>query len=155
MKASNWMFFLFGSLFLEHADVFYFCHRSKIWKAIRYYYYYCPIKHLTHWFLHKAFRSPTPPYWDWSRDCDMSRSTTKPTKWHVPSAKTQNSLGSRPVWSVFAVRLKTHWVFSYTLNAQRRLWAVWANAQAHLSLRRAHMSFCWFCRAPANYLYHY
>ena len=35
----------------------------------------------------------------------MSRIVTKPTKWHVRPAKTQISLGIRPVWSVFAVRL--------------------------------------------------
>ena len=29
----------------------------------------------------------------------MSRSTTKPTKWHLSAAKTQISLGIRPVWS--------------------------------------------------------
>ena len=34
----------------------------------------------------------------------LSRLTTKPTKWHVRPAKTQISLGIRPVWSVFAVR---------------------------------------------------
>ena len=36
----------------------------------------------------------------------MSRLTTKPTKWHVRPAKTQISLCIRPVWSVFAVRMK-------------------------------------------------
>ena len=34
----------------------------------------------------------------------MSRDMTKPTKWLHP-AKTQISLGIRPVWSIFAVRL--------------------------------------------------
>ena len=38
--------------------------------------------------------------------CDLSRLMTKPTKWHVRLAKIQISLGIRPVWSVFAVRLK-------------------------------------------------
>ena len=33
----------------------------------------------------------------------LSRLMTKPTKWHVRQAKTQISLGIRPVWSVFAV----------------------------------------------------
>ena len=31
--------------------------------------------------------------------CQMSRSTTKPTKWHVRIVKTLISLGIRPVWS--------------------------------------------------------
>ena len=37
--------------------------------------------------------------------------------------------------SVFAVRMKKHWVLSYPLSAQRRLWSVLADAQADLSLR--------------------
>ena len=34
-------------------------------------------------------------------------------------AKTQISLGIRPVWSVFAVRMNEVWVLSYPLSAQR------------------------------------
>ena len=56
----------------------------------------------------------------------------------VRPAKTQISLGIRPVWSVFAVRMKKAWVLSYPLSAQRRLWSDWADAQADLSLRWAH-----------------
>ena len=41
----------------------------------------------------------------------------------VSPAKTQISLGIRPVWSVFAIRMKKHWVLSYPLSAQRRLWS--------------------------------
>ena len=51
----------------------------------------------------------------------MSLLTTKPTKWPVRPAKAQISLGIRPVWSVFTVRLKKAWVLSYLLNAWRRL----------------------------------
>ena len=40
-----------------------------------------------------------------ARFLEMSRSTTKLTKWPVRPAKTHVSLGTRPVWSVFAVRL--------------------------------------------------
>ena len=29
--------------------------------------------------------------------------------------------------------------------AQRRFWSDWADAKADLSLRWAHMPFCWFC----------
>ena len=50
---------------------------------------------------------------------------TKPTKWPVHSPKTQISLSTRPVWSVFAVRMKKPWVFSYPLSAQQRLWSDW------------------------------
>ena len=40
----------------------------------------------------------------------------------VRPAKTQLSLGIRPV---FAVRMKKAWVLSYPLSAQRRLWSDW------------------------------
>ena len=62
----------------------------------------------------------------------------------VRPAKTQTILGIRPVWSVFAVRMKKTWVLSYPLSAQRRLWSDWTNAQADLSLRWAHTHFVAF-----------
>ena len=46
---------------------------------------------------------------------------------------------------VFAVRLKKVCVLCYPLSAQRRLWSDWVDTQADLSLRWAHMPFCWFC----------
>ena len=50
--------------------------------------------------------------------------------------------GHRPsLIRVFAVRMKTAWVLSCPLNAQRRLWSDWAEAQADLSLRWAHTHF--------------
>ena len=73
----------------------------------------------------------------------------KTNKVTVRSAKTQISLGIRPVWSVFACRIKKPWVLSYPLSAQRRLWSDWADAQADLSLRWAHMPLCWFCHEAA------
>ena len=52
---------------------------------------------------------------------------------------------------VFAVRMNKPWAWSYPLSAQRRLWSDWSSAaQADLSLRWAHMSFCWFCHAVAQ-----
>ena len=33
----------------------------------------------------------------------MSQRKTKPTEWHVRQAKTQISLGIRPVWSEFSL----------------------------------------------------
>ena len=69
---------------------------------------------------------------------------TKPTKWFVRPAKTQISLGIRPIWSVFAVRTKKVWFLSYPLSAQRRLWSDWAGAQAYPSLRWAHSHFLGF-----------
>ena len=53
---------------------------------------------------------------------------------------------------VFTVRMKKAWVLSYPLSAQRRLWSDWADAQADLSLRWAHMPFCWFCHEVAHML---
>ena len=35
-------------------------------------------------------------------------------------------------------------------TAQRRLWSDWADAYADLSLRWAHMPFCWFCHEAAQ-----
>ena len=64
---------------------------------------------------------------------------TKPTKWHVPPAKTRISLGIHPVWSESS--LKKHWALNYLLSTQWRLWSDWADA---------HMSVCWFCRAAAQ-----
>ena len=74
----------------------------------------------------------------------LSHSTTKQTKWPVCPAKTQISLGIRPVWPtslirVFAVRMKTPWVLSYSLSAKRRRWSDWPDFQADLSLRWAHV----------------
>ena len=59
----------------------------------------------------------------------MIRRMTKPTKWSLRPAKAQISLGIRPVWSVFAVRMKKQWVLSYPLSALRRLWSDCADAQ--------------------------
>ena len=61
---------------------------------------------------------------------------TKPTKWHVRQAKTQFSLGIRPVRHppslirVFAaVHMKKHWALNYLLSAKWRLWSDWADAR--------------------------
>ena len=54
---------------------------------------------------------------------------------------------------VFAVRMKKAWVLSYPLSAQRRLWSDWADTQADLSLRWAHMPFCWFCHEAAHIIF--
>ena len=50
---------------------------------------------------------------------------------------------------IFAVCMKKAWVLSYPMSTQRRLWSDWADAQADLSLRWAHMLFCWFCHEAA------
>ena len=74
---------------------------------------------------------------------------TKPTKWHVRPAKTQISLGIRPVWSESSLSawrklgsLATHWAHS-------KDWSDWAEAQADLSSLGTHL-FCWFCHVVAQ-----
>ena len=66
------------------------------------------------------------------------------------SAKTQIILGIRPLWSVFAVRMKKPWVLSYTLSSHRRLWSDCADAQADLSLRWPHTHFVGFVMSQLN-----
>ena len=53
---------------------------------------------------------------------------------------------------VFNVCMKKAWVLSYPLSTQQRLWSDWADAQADLRLRWAHMPFCWFCDEAAHFL---
>ena len=68
----------------------------------------------------------------------------KTNKWHVRPAKTQISLGIRPVWSESSLSarrklesLATHWAHSED-------WSDWVDAQADLSLRWAHSHFVGF-----------
>ena len=49
----------------------------------------------------------------------------------VRPAKTQISLGIRPVWSVFAGRMTKAWVFSYPLSARWRLIRLGGWAHSH------------------------
>ena len=51
---------------------------------------------------------------------------------------------------VFAVCMKKHWVFSYTLSAQQKLWSDWADAQAAIESSLGTHSFCWFCHVAAQ-----
>ena len=62
--------------------------------------------------------------------------------WHPPSLS-----------RVFAVRIRKAGVLSYPVSAQRRLRSAWAYAQADLSLRWAHMLFCWYCHVLAQISY--
>ena len=50
-----------------------------------------------------------------------------------------------------SLRMKKAWVRSYPLSAKRRPWSDWADAQDELSLRWAHMPFCWFCHEAAHF----
>ena len=46
--------------------------------------------------------------------------------------------------------MKNAWVHCYPLSAQRRLWSDLVDAQADLSFRWSHISFCWFCPEAAH-----
>ena len=85
-----------------------------------------------------------PSGWSETMRTDMSRHMTKSTKWHVHPARTQISLGIRPVWSESSLSawgklgsLATHWVHSEDSSD-------WVDAQADLSLRWAHSHFAGF-----------
>ena len=83
----------------------------------------------------------------------LSRSMTKPTKWHVHPAKTQISLGICLVWSESS--RCAQWKgkdLKVSSCRQQRLWSEWADAQADLSQRWPHMSFCWFCHVQAHFI---
>ena len=74
----------------------------------------------------------------------LSRLMTKQTKWNVPPAKTQISLGIGPVWSESSLSawrmlgpLATHWTHSEDSDD-------WADAQADLGLRWVHSRFVGF-----------
>ena len=73
--------------------------------------------------------------------------TWAPSKWHVRHRKTLISLGISTVWSVFTISMKNRWVLGFPQSAQWRYWSDWAHTLADVSLRWAHMSFCWFCNA--------
>ena len=84
------------------------------------------------------------------RETYFSQRMTKPTKWHMRPAKTQISLGIHPVWSessLSAWRTLGSWA---THSVHSEDWSDWADAQADLSHRWAHMPFCWFCHALAH-----
>ena len=85
--------------------------------------------------------------WKWvaswqnqQNDCAPSEDSDQPG--HSPS-----------LIRVFAVRMKKAWVLSYPMSTQRRLWSGWADVQADLSLRWAHMPFCWFCHEAAQIIF--
>ena len=66
----------------------------------------------------------------------------------VRPAKTQISLGIRPVWSVFADRMKIAWVLSYPLSTKTliRLGPGWSETSLDAQ------SLCWFCNEAAHLL---
>ena len=75
----------------------------------------------------------------------------KTNKMSERPAKTQISLGIRPVWSESS--LCAQWVAKVPrfLHPDSEDWSDWADAQADLSLRWAHL-FRWFCHAHTHSL---
>ena len=72
----------------------------------------------------------------------------KTNKMTVYPAKTQISLGIRPVWSVFAVRSMDS--LGLNVSSCGEDWSDWADAQADQSLLWAQMPFCWFWHEVAH-----
>ena len=71
----------------------------------------------------------------------------------VRPAKTQISLGIRQVWSESSMCIQ--WIATskgpkLSSCGQRGLWSDWADVQADMSLRWAHMPFCWICHEAAH-----
>ena len=114
---------------------------------------------MCHLLAHQAF---PPNYYNLSRTKKTARTPTPISTRNRPPHDKTNKMTCAPsedsdqphhppsLIRVFAVRMKKAWVVSYLLSAQRRLWSDWANAQADLSLRWAHRSFCWFCHGAAR-----
>ena len=74
----------------------------------------------------------------------------KTNKMTVRPAKTQISLGIRPVWSESSLCAQRVAKDPSFLRADSEDWSDWADVQADLSLRWAHMPFCWFCHEAAH-----
>ena len=69
----------------------------------------------------------------------------------VRLVKTQISLDIRPVWSESSLgALSVTKRPNDSSRGKRRLWSDWAADQNDLGFRWAHRSFCWFCHAQAH-----
>ena len=69
---------------------------------------------------------------------------------HEKKQQQQNDI--RPVWSESLLCAQCLAKDPSFLHADSEAWSDWAGAQANLSLRWAHMSFCWFDHAVAHFL---
>ena len=84
----------------------------------------------------------------------LSHLMTKQTKWHVRPAKTQISLGIRPVKSEFSPSawrklgsLAAHWAHTEGSDQTGRMpRLIWVSLDAH--------PFCWFCHEAAHFRLH-
>ena len=75
---------------------------------------------------------------------------TKPTKARAPSDDSDQPGYPPSLIRVFAVRSMGSWGPNVSSCGLRRLWSDWADAQADLCLRWAHMPFCLLCHAAAH-----
>ena len=66
----------------------------------------------------------------WNTPCYKIESLhDKTNKMTIASSEDSNQPGHPPsLMRVFAVSMKKHWVLSYPLSAQQRLWSVWVDA---------------------------
>ena len=71
---------------------------------------------------------------------------------YAPSEDSYQSGHPPSLIRVFAVCMRKPWVLSYPLSAYQILRSDWVYAQADMSLRWAHRSFCWFCHGAAQML---
>ena len=78
---------------------------------------------------------------------------TKPTKWPVHPAKTQISLGIRPVWLESLLSAWRKLGSLGTHEAHSEDWLDWVDAKAYLSLCWARKTNCWFCHASAHMIF--
>ena len=85
--------------------------------------------------------------------CRMKRAATWQNQQTecVPSEDSDEPGHPPSLIRVFAIRMRKPWVISCPLNAQRRLWSDWADAQADLSLHWAHTHFVGFVMSRLTY----
>ena len=90
-----------------------------------------------------------------TKTCTHHHAREKKYKWATSWRNQQNDLcAQQRLRSVWSESLQcAQWVAKVSSCGQRGLWSDWADAQADLSLRWAHRSFCWFCCEMAQISY--
>ena len=91
----------------------------------------------TQWLFTPLFEIWAASWQNQQNDCALSEESDQPG--HPPS-----------LIRVFAVRTLGSLGPKLSSCGQRRLWSDWADSQADLSVRWAHMPFCWFCHEAAH-----
>ena len=76
----------------------------------------------------------------------------KTNKMTAPSEDSDQPWHPHSLIRVFAVRSMDSEGPKLSSSGQRRFLSDWADAQADLSLRWAHMPFCWFCHEAAHFM---